>query len=197
MNPAGFQINHNKGLPLAAPLSLSWPLQHDLARTLPGGRLKSRATTTRASARTSCTWPTSERPSTNHGCHRGLFVRGSRSRLACFLTCIVEKRRRSPAVLRRAHWVLDNYLLPALGARPIPEITAHELLGVLNAIERRGLLDTVRRVRQQASRILQHAVGLGRIPYDFTEDFRGLLLPPVTRHHPGITNPKRLGELSA
>ena len=113
---------------------------------------------------------------------------------AC-LTRIVEKRRRSPAVLRRARWVLENYLLPALGARPIAAITAHELLAVLKAIERRGLLDTVRRVRQQASRILRHAVGLGYISYDLTQDFRGLLLPPITRHHPGITNPKRLGEL--
>ena len=86
--------------------------------------------------------------------------------------------------------------VPDIGrSGPIAEVTASELLGVLKAIERRGLLDTVRRVRQQASRILRHAVGLGRTPYDLTEDLRGLLLPPITRHHPGITNPKRLGEL--
>ena len=118
----------------------------------------------------------------------------ARDWVAC-LSRIVAKRRRSPAVLRRARWVLETYLLPALGARPIAEVTAYELLGVLKAIERRGLLDTVRRVRQQASRILRHAVGLGYIAHDFTEEFRGLFLPPTTRHHPGITNPKRLGEL--
>lgn len=53
----------------------------------------------------------------------------------------------------------------------------------------------MRRVRQHASRILRHAVGLGHIPFDLTAGFRGLLLPPVTRHHPGITDPRRLGEL--
>jgi hypothetical protein len=60
--------------------------------------------------------------------------------LAC-LTRIVEKHRRSPNVLRRARWVLDSYLLPALGARPIAAITAYELLGVLNGSSppRRGL----------------------------------------------------------
>jgi hypothetical protein len=94
----------------------------------------------------------------------------ARDWFAC-LTRIVEKRRRSPEVLRRARWVLDSYLLPALGPRPIAAITAHELLGALKTIERRGLLDTVRRVRQQASRILRHAVGLGHIPYDLTEGF--------------------------
>jgi integrase len=114
--------------------------------------------------------------------------------LAC-LTRIVEKRRRSPDVLRRARWVLNNHLLPALGPRPIAKITAYELLGVLKSIESRGLLDTVRRVRQQASRILRHAVGLGYIPYDLTAGFRGLLLPPHPQHRPGITNPKRLGVL--
>jgi len=118
----------------------------------------------------------------------------ARDWLQC-LTRIVQKRRRSPDVLRRARWVLNNYLLPALGPRPIAEVSAYELLGVLKAIESHGLLDTVRRVRQQTSRILRHAVGLGHIPYDLTAGFRGLLMPPQPRHHPGITNPKRLGVL--
>ena len=53
---------------------------------------------------------------------------------------------------------LLSKLAPALGSRPIAEITPHELLAVLKAIERAGLRETARRLRSFASRLFRYAV---------------------------------------
>jgi integrase len=66
---------------------------------------------------------------------------------------------------------------------------------VLKQIELRGLRDTARRAKQRCSRVFRHALGLGHLEWDITEDLRGLLEPPQVRHRPGITDPARLGEL--
>ena len=81
------------------------------------------------------------------------------------------------------------------GPAQIDEISAPEVLAVLKDIEHLGLRDTARRAKQFCSRVFRHAVGLGYAPRDITVDLRGLLEPPITQHHPGITDPKRLGEL--
>jgi len=41
----------------------------------------------------------------------------------------------------------------------------------------------------------RHAMGLGYVERDITEDLRGLLEPPQVRHRRGITDPARLREL--
>jgi integrase len=66
---------------------------------------------------------------------------------------------------------------------------------VLKQIELKGLRETARRARQRCSRVFRHAIGLGYVERDITEDLRGLLEPPHVRHRPGITDPARLGEL--
>jgi integrase len=91
--------------------------------------------------------------------------------------------------------ILERQVFPALGTRPISDIRAHELLMVLKQIELKGLRETARRTKQRCSRVFRHAIGLGYIERDITEDLRGLLEPPHVRHRPGITDPARLGEL--
>ncbi|TLZ01867.1 MAG: integrase [Gammaproteobacteria bacterium] len=91
--------------------------------------------------------------------------------------------------------ILERDIFPALGTRPISDIRAHELLMVLKQIEPKGLRYTARRARQRCSRVFRHAIGLGYIERNITEDLRGLLEPPQVRHRPGITDPARLGEL--
>ena len=67
---------------------------------------------------------------------------------------------------------------------------------MLKDIEIRGLRDTARRARQSCSRVFRHAMDLGYISRDLTIESRGLLGPPITHHHPGISDPMRLGELN-
>lgn len=97
--------------------------------------------------------------------------------------------------LKDATRILERHIFPELGARPIGDIRSHELLRVLKEIELKGLQYTALRAKQRCSCVFRHAVGLGYVERDITTSLRGLLDPPRIRHRPGITDPRRLGEL--
>jgi integrase len=107
----------------------------------------------------------------------------------------VAKGLVSADTLKDATRILERHIFPELGARAIGEIRTHELLGVLKQIELKGLRYTALRAKQRCSRVFRYAVGMGYIERDITHSLRGLLEPPKIRHRPGITDPKRLGEL--
>ena len=107
----------------------------------------------------------------------------------------VAKGRLAADTLKDTARILERDIFPALGTRPIAHITAHELLRVLKEIELKGLRYTARRAKQRCSRVFRHAIGLGYLGRDITEDLRGLLEPPRVRHRPAIIEPARLGEL--
>ena len=90
---------------------------------------------------------------------------------------------------------LEREVFPWLGARPIGEINAPELLAVLRRIEARGALDTAHRVHQNCGKIFRYAVATGRAQRDPSGDLRGAIPPAQEHHHPTITEPKRVGEL--
>ena len=97
--------------------------------------------------------------------------------------------------LKDATRILERHVFPQLGARPIGGIQPHELLGVLKQIELKGLRYTALRAKQRCSRVFRYAAGLGYVERDITVSLRGLLEPPKICHRPGITDPRRLGEL--
>jgi integrase len=86
-------------------------------------------------------------------------------------------------------------LFPALGKRPIAQITAPELLPVLRKMEARGVRETTHRARQDCSHIFRYAVATGRAERDIAADVKGALKPIVTKHHPSITDPDGIGAL--
>jgi integrase len=90
---------------------------------------------------------------------------------------------------------LEKDLFPWIGKRPIAEIKAPELLGVLRRIESRGALETAHRAMQNCGQVFRYAVATGRAERDPTGDLRGALPAPKERHHASITDPKRIGEL--
>jgi hypothetical protein len=53
---------------------------------------------------------------------------------------------------------LNRYLLPALGVRPVAEITAPELLQTIHHVEDLGHLNLAHTVKQVAGQVLQYAV---------------------------------------
>ncbi|HEX7113696.1 MAG TPA: integrase arm-type DNA-binding domain-containing protein [Steroidobacter sp.] len=106
-----------------------------------------------------------------------------------------EEKKLAPATYAKAKWLLESWLLPALGAQPIGEITPAELLGVLRRVESRGIHETAQRAKQLAGRIFRYAIATGRAERDITADLRGALVPPATRNRAAITEPARVGEL--
>jgi len=64
----------------------------------------------------------------------------------------VEREGRAPATTLKLRWARD-WLLPAIGHRPVDQVEPHEVLAVLRKQERKGQLETARRTRSFASRV--------------------------------------------
>ena len=90
---------------------------------------------------------------------------------------------------------LKNDILPWLGARPIGEINAPELLVVLRRIESRGALDTAHRVSAIFGQIFRYAIATGRALRDPSADLKGALPPYRIRHLAALTDPLKIGKL--
>lgn len=90
---------------------------------------------------------------------------------------------------------LEKDIFPWLGARPITEISAPELLAVMRRIESRGALETAHRALACCGQVFRYAIATGRALRDPAADLRGALPPVSTKHFPTITDPLKIGEL--
>ena len=90
---------------------------------------------------------------------------------------------------------LEKDLLPYLGALPIGEISAPELLAVVRKVEERGVMDVPRRVLQTAGGVWRYAVASGLAEHDVPRDLTSALRPHTKRNLPAITEPAELAEL--
>lgn len=78
---------------------------------------------------------------------------------------------------------LEGDLFPKLGAKPIIEITAPELLAVIRQIESRGALDMARRALQISGQVFRYAIQTGRAERDPSGDLKGALKTVKTKNH--------------
>lgn len=92
-------------------------------------------------------------------------------------------------------WLMETFLFPEIGERPIGEITARELLTALRKIEVTGKLETARRARVKAGQVFRYAILEGISDNDPTSALRRALKAPKQKHHAAITEPKKIGEL--
>ena len=67
---------------------------------------------------------------------------------------------------------LEADVIPAIGARPIAEIEAPELVAMMKTIERRGALDIAKRALQTTSQIFRYAVAHGMATRNPAADIR-------------------------
>lgn len=96
-----------------------------------------------------------------------------------------------------AFWVLrrlEQYVFPDIGARPIGELKAPDVLKVLRRIEAVAL-ETAHRVKFVCGQVFRYAVGTGRAERDPTSDLKGILPPRSQKHHAAITDPKEVAGL--
>lgn len=90
---------------------------------------------------------------------------------------------------------LERHAFPAIGARPIAEITAPDLLALLRAIETRGTVDMAHRVQQHCGAIWRFAIATGRAIADPVTSLRGALSTVRTEHYAALTDPLEFGGL--
>ncbi len=90
---------------------------------------------------------------------------------------------------------LRNDVFPFIGARPIVEIEAPELLAVLRKIEERGAIETAHRAKDACGQVFRYGIAAGHCTRNPAADLRDALKPVPTRHHAAIVDPKKGGEL--
>lgn len=90
---------------------------------------------------------------------------------------------------------LERHAFPAIGARPITEITAPELLAVLRAIERRGIVDMAHRIQQHCGAIFRYAISTGRASHDPVPSLRNALSTVKQAHYAALTDPVEYAQL--
>lgn len=106
-----------------------------------------------------------------------------------------QRAAMADATYSKATWMFEDLAFPWIGARPVSEINAPEILSVLRRIEARGKLETAHRLKQQCSRVFRYAIATGRASRDPCPDLRGALASPVVTHRAAITDPLGVGEL--
>jgi hypothetical protein len=89
-----------------------------------------------------------------------------------------RRDRKAAATLRKFEWFM-SFALPALGSRPIDEISAREVLVVLKQVEARGIHETARKLRTAIGDVFHYAIATARAENDPTTALRGALVTPT------------------
>ena len=105
-----------------------------------------------------------------------------------------EAEGKAPPTLEKFQWLV-GLARPAIGARPVSEVTAPEVLAILRSAEARGKLETARRLRSTIGQVFRYAVSTGRADADPTGALKGALSAPIVQHRAAIIEPKAFGGL--
>lgn len=107
----------------------------------------------------------------------------------------VRGARWSESYRKKTETMLDRHLFSSLGAFPITQITAPQLLAVLRPIEATGKTDLAHTLMQHASAIFRFAMVTARAIADPAAALRGALAPHKQENFPSITDPDEFSEL--
>jgi integrase len=105
-----------------------------------------------------------------------------------------EREGKSAATVAKLRWSRE-WLLPAIGSRPVEQIEPHEVLAVLKRQEAAGNLETAKRTRAFASRVFRYAVATARAKSDPASLLLGAVAAPKAKHLAAIIDAKRAGDL--
>jgi hypothetical protein len=101
----------------------------------------------------------------------------------------------APATAVKRLALIENDLLPCVGALSVDAITSAQLLEVLNGIDGRGANEVAHRARQVLAQIFKYARVTQRTKNNPMDDLKGSLTKTPTQHRPAITEPKKFGKL--
>lgn len=90
---------------------------------------------------------------------------------------------------------LQNDVFPWLGAKPVTDISAPDVLSVIRRIDGRGARYTAHRCRGQISQVMRYAIATGRAERDPCPDLKGAIPPAASGNFASITDPGAVGEM--
>lgn len=92
-----------------------------------------------------------------------------------FLTKFIDPLAESHS--ERVYARFENDVFPQIGARPIAELTAPELLKVIQKIAARGALDTAHRTLGSCGQVFRYGISTGRCTTAQTQCTRIVVIP--------------------
>lgn len=107
----------------------------------------------------------------------------------------VRGARWSDTYSQKIRAMLEHHLYPAVGKKPITQISAPLLLSLLRPIEECGKTDLAHTLLQQAGAIFRFAIATGRAVNDPAAALRGALAPHREKNLNAITIPEEFAEL--
>jgi integrase len=90
---------------------------------------------------------------------------------------------------------LERDVFPWVGAVPIAELEAPEVLAVLRRVQARGALESAHRVKGIFGQVFRYAIATGRARRDVSADLKGALPQPIAQSHAAITDPQEVVQL--
>lgn len=106
----------------------------------------------------------------------------------------LRRERKSRTTIRKRLWIY-RVLAKDLRARPIADITAPEVLAVIQKVESRGKLESALRLRSAIGQVMRLAVATDRRAVDPTPSLKGLIATPKVKHRAAVTTPEDAGRL--
>lgn len=82
-----------------------------------------------------------------------------------------------------------------IGSKPIASIKPVDVLDACRSVESKGNLETAKKMRIIAGQVFRYGVQTDRCERDITQDLKGALKTPITRHHATIIDSTELGHL--
>ncbi|TAX99790.1 tyrosine-type recombinase/integrase [Rhizobium leguminosarum] len=110
-----------------------------------------------------------------------------------FIAKLRRDKRAEPTVDKNT-WML-KVLAKKLSPYPITQISAKDVLDVLNLIEKSGRVESALATRSAIGRVFRFAIATARAENDPTSALRGALQRHVPVSHPALTGRKELGGL--
>lgn len=83
--------------------------------------------------------------------------------------------------------LVEHYVFPPLGKRPISAIKPRDVLAVARKVESREAYDSAHRIKQMCGQIFRYAVALDLAQRYVTADLRGALAVIPRSHHAALT----------
>jgi len=90
---------------------------------------------------------------------------------------------------------METHVFPYVGARPVAEIEAPELLACLQRLVKAGKLESADRIRSELSAVFRYAIAAGIAKRDPAHDLRGALPKATKRHFASITDTGQIADL--
>lgn len=106
-----------------------------------------------------------------------------------------QRAKLATSTFEKAEWMLVDNVFPWMGALPITQIEAPEVLATLRRIEARGANETAHRTRERIAQVFRYAIATGRAKHNPVGDLRGALAPIVRTSRAAITDPAQIGDL--